>query len=137
MHKNGQRQALLKWFSMGEPIPSNRLLLFTFEIKSIGNRSPPSDSSMYRHLVRSLLYLPIKWPGISNAVQVVNQFVSSPHTPHLTTIFRILKYIHGTLDQLADLFTKVMIKSRHDFLNTKLIHQFEGECRSRTKSQPA
>lgn len=36
--------------------------------------------------------------NISYAVQIVSQFVSSPHKPHLTAVHCILRQIHATLD---------------------------------------
>lgn len=36
---------------------------------------------------------------ISHTVHTVSQFVSEPHEPHLTVVYRMLRYIRDTTDQ--------------------------------------
>ena len=38
-------------------------------------------------------------PNIAYAVQVVNQFVSSPHKNHLSAVHRLLRYFKGTMSR--------------------------------------
>ena len=51
---------------------------------------PLEDPTLFRCLVRSLLYLTMNRPDISHAVHTVSQFVSNPHKPHLAAVYRIL-----------------------------------------------
>ncbi|XP_058099004.1 uncharacterized mitochondrial protein AtMg00810-like [Magnolia sinica] len=52
-----------------------------------------TDPEMYRRLVGRLIYLTITRPNLSFAVGVVSQFMQAPHTSHLTTVYRILRYL--------------------------------------------
>ncbi|XP_059630984.1 uncharacterized mitochondrial protein AtMg00810-like [Cornus florida] len=61
--------------------------------------SPLPDPTMHRRLVGSLIYLTMTRPDVSHAVQIVSQFVSNPHKPHLAAVHRILCYIQGTMDR--------------------------------------
>ena len=51
------------------------------------------DVGRYRRLVRKLNYLTVTRPGISFAVSVVSQFLSTSITTHLETTLRILRYL--------------------------------------------
>ncbi|KAA0036637.1 putative mitochondrial protein [Cucumis melo var. makuwa] len=55
------------------------------------------DPTLYRQLVRSLIYLTVTRPDIAYAVHIVSQFMAAPRTIHFTAVFRILRYIKGTL----------------------------------------
>jgi hypothetical protein len=55
------------------------------------------DTTMYRHIVGSLIYMTITRPDLSYAVGVVNQFMQTPRKPHLDAMKCILKYIKHTL----------------------------------------
>uniref|UniRef100_A0A3Q7X403 Uncharacterized protein LOC113785767 n=1 Tax=Cicer arietinum TaxID=3827 RepID=A0A3Q7X403_CICAR len=57
---------------------------------------PLPDSTLYRTLVGSLVYLTITRPDIAYAVHVVSQFVVSPTTVHWAAVLRILRYLRGT-----------------------------------------
>ncbi|XP_058788410.1 secreted RxLR effector protein 161-like [Vicia villosa] len=57
---------------------------------------PLLDTTLYRTLVGSLVYLTITRPNISYDVHVVSQFVISPTTVHWAAILRICRYIRGT-----------------------------------------
>lgn len=50
--------------------------------------SPLSDPSLFRRLVGTLIYLTMTRPDISHAVHTVGQFLSAPHKPHLTMVYR-------------------------------------------------
>jgi len=51
------------------------------------------DPTLYRRLVRSLIYLTTTRPDISYAVHQVSQFVSSPWHLHLAVVRRIIRYL--------------------------------------------
>jgi hypothetical protein len=55
------------------------------------------DTTMYRRIVGSLIYMTITRPDLSYAVGVVNQFMQTPRKPHLDAVRRILRYIKHTL----------------------------------------
>ena len=56
-----------------------------------------SDSTLYRQLVGSLIYLTVSRPDIAHAVHIVSQFMSAPRTTHFSAVLRILRYVKGTL----------------------------------------
>jgi hypothetical protein len=56
------------------------------------------DTTMYRHIVGSLIYMTITRPDLSYAVGVVSQVMQTPRKPHLDAVKRILRYIKHTLD---------------------------------------
>jgi len=55
------------------------------------------DTTMYRHIVGSLIYMTITRPNLSYAVGVVTQFMQTPRMPHLDAVRHILRYIKHTL----------------------------------------
>jgi hypothetical protein len=55
------------------------------------------DTTMYRHIVGSLIYMTITRPNLNYAVGVVSQFMQTPRKPHLDVVRRILRYIKHTL----------------------------------------
>jgi len=55
------------------------------------------DTTMYRHIVRSLIYMTITRPYLNYVVRMVSQFMQTPQKPHLDIVRRILKYIKHTL----------------------------------------
>jgi hypothetical protein len=55
------------------------------------------DTTMYRHIVGSLIYMTITRPNLSYTVGVVSQFMQTPRKPHLDAVRRILRYIKHTL----------------------------------------
>jgi hypothetical protein len=58
---------------------------------------PLRDSTLYRHLVGSLVYLTVTRPDISYAVYQVRQFMAAPRSTHFSAVLRILRYLKGTL----------------------------------------
>jgi len=54
------------------------------------------DSTKYRGLIRSLLYLTTSRPGIQFGVCVCARFHANPKESHLKVAKRILKYLKGT-----------------------------------------
>jgi hypothetical protein len=61
------------------------------------NGEPLPDTTLYRQLVRSLIYLTVTRPDISYAVHIVNQFMVAPRSLHYAAVLRILRYLKGTL----------------------------------------
>jgi len=55
------------------------------------------DTTMYRCIMGSLIYMTIIRPYLSYAVGVVSQFMQTPRKPHLDVMKRILRYIKHTL----------------------------------------
>jgi hypothetical protein len=55
------------------------------------------DTTMYRHIVGSLIYMTITRPNLSYAVGAVNQFMQTQRKPHLDAVRHILRYIKHTL----------------------------------------
>ncbi|XP_059659147.1 uncharacterized mitochondrial protein AtMg00810-like [Cornus florida] len=60
---------------------------------------PLADSTLYRAIVGSLVYLTITRPDIAHVVRIISKFVSSPITVHWAAVFCILRYLRGTLHQ--------------------------------------
>jgi hypothetical protein len=58
---------------------------------------PTSDSTDFRSLTGALQYLTFTRPDISCAVQQICLHMHDPREPHLDTLKRILRYVHGTL----------------------------------------
>ncbi len=55
------------------------------------------DTTMYKRIVGSLIYMTITKPDLSYAVGVVSQFMQTPRKPHLDAVRRILRYIKHSL----------------------------------------
>ncbi len=55
------------------------------------------DTTMYRRMVGSLIYMTIIRPNLSYVVGVVNQFMQTPRKPHLDAMRCILRYIKHIL----------------------------------------
>ena len=55
------------------------------------------DATLYRQLVRSLIYLTVTRLDISYAVHVVSYFMAAPRSPHYAAVLRILRYLKGTI----------------------------------------
>jgi len=55
------------------------------------------DTTMYRRIVGSLIYMTVTRPYLNYAVGVVSQFMQTPWKPHLDVVRCILRYIKHTL----------------------------------------
>jgi hypothetical protein len=55
------------------------------------------DTTMYRRIVESLIYMTITRLDLSYAVGVVSQFMQTPWKPHLDVVRCIMRYIKHTL----------------------------------------
>jgi hypothetical protein len=64
---------------------------------SVDERDLVEDTTMYRRIVGSLIYMTITRLDLSYAFGVVNQFMQTPQRPHLDVMRRILRYIKHTL----------------------------------------
>ena len=56
------------------------------------------DITLYRSMIRCLLYLTASWPDIAFSVGVCSRFQSNPIVSHLNAVKRIIKYVGGTCD---------------------------------------
>ncbi|KAL6342653.1 hypothetical protein AAG906_013059 [Vitis piasezkii] len=56
------------------------------------------DSTMYKGMIGSLLYLIVSRPDIMYSVCLCARFQSCPKESHLSVVKRILKYLKGTMD---------------------------------------
>ncbi|XP_050280399.1 secreted RxLR effector protein 161-like [Quercus robur] len=54
------------------------------------------DPTLYRSMIRSLLYLTASRPDIAFSVGVCAHFQAAPKESHLTAIKRIIRYVNGT-----------------------------------------
>jgi hypothetical protein len=64
---------------------------------SVDERGFVEDTTMYIHIVGSLIYMTITGPDLSYAVGLVSQFMQTPRKPHLDVLRHILRYIKYTL----------------------------------------
>jgi hypothetical protein len=55
------------------------------------------DTTMYKRIVGSLIYMTIIRPDLNYAVGVVSQFMQTPRKSHLDVVRHILRYIKHTL----------------------------------------
>ena len=55
------------------------------------------DRERYQQLVGRLIYLSHTRPDIAFAVSVVSQYMHSPKESHLEAVYKILKYLQGSL----------------------------------------
>ncbi|WVZ63565.1 hypothetical protein U9M48_013188, partial [Paspalum notatum var. saurae] len=60
---------------------------------------PLDDPTRYRHIVGSLVYLGVSRPDISCSVHILSQFVSAPTQLHYSHLFRVLRYLRGTMSR--------------------------------------
>ena len=61
-----------------------------------GCSTPLVDSTLYRQLIGSLLYLTHSRPYLSYVVSVVSRFMQEPHELHWKQSKHILYYVQGT-----------------------------------------
>jgi hypothetical protein len=55
------------------------------------------DTTMYKCIMGSLIYMTITRPNLNYVVGVASQFMQTPRKPHLDAVRRILRYIKHTL----------------------------------------
>jgi hypothetical protein len=61
------------------------------------DREPLPDTTLYKQLVVSLVYLTVTRPNISYAIHIVSQFMAAPRSLHYAAVLRILRYLKDTL----------------------------------------
>ncbi|XP_024931078.1 uncharacterized mitochondrial protein AtMg00810-like [Ziziphus jujuba] len=67
------------------------------------------DSTFYKQIVVSLMYLTIIRPDIMHSVSLINRYMENPKQIHLLAAKRIIRYLRGTMD--FGLFYKMGEKS--------------------------
>ena len=65
---------------------------------SLDDDSPEVDSTLYRQLIGSLLYLANTRPDLSFSMSILSQFSTHPRRSHWQAAIRVLRYLRGTLD---------------------------------------
>jgi hypothetical protein len=56
------------------------------------------DATLYRQIIRSLMYLTNTRPDICFAVNTVSQFLVEPRRVHLVAAKHVMRYLKGTMD---------------------------------------
>ncbi|GJU97835.1 ribonuclease H-like domain-containing protein [Tanacetum coccineum] len=77
------------------------------ESKLGSDRDPISDPTLYRSLAGGLQYLTFTRLDISYAVQQVCLHMHDLREPHLVAFKRVLRYVHGTLDFVLQLYASI------------------------------
>ncbi|GLT33379.1 hypothetical protein SLA2020_079750 [Shorea laevis] len=72
--------------------------LVQYEKLSKDDRETKADSSYYRSLIGSLLYLTATRPDLMFAASYLSRFMSAPSKLHLVAAKRVLRYIKGTYE---------------------------------------
>jgi hypothetical protein len=86
---------LLVFFQMTKCKPTSSPFLSGVRFEDAGT-TPLVDSTLYRQLVGSLLYLNHTRPDISFEVGVCSRYMQEPHELHRKAAKRILRYVKGT-----------------------------------------
>eukprot|EP00253_Pinus_taeda_P025156 PITA_25156 len=87
---------LLERFCMADCKPASTPFLSGVRPED-GDDTPLVDSTLYRQLVGSLLYLTHSRPDLSYAVGAVSRYMHEPHELHWNAAKRILRYVQGTI----------------------------------------
>lgn len=87
--------------------PSNTPKEFNSKLGKV-KEGVPMDKGQYQRLVGKLIYLCHTRPNISFVVSMINQFMHALYERCMEAVYRILKYLKGTLGE--GLFSKRMIK---------------------------
>ncbi|XP_019153674.1 PREDICTED: uncharacterized protein LOC109150210 [Ipomoea nil] len=87
---------LIKKFELGS-CKSPRTPISTSTKLSKDYAGQPVDSTLYRSLIGSLLYLIASQPNIMYCVGMCARYQSAPKESHLIAAKRILKYVKGTV----------------------------------------
>jgi hypothetical protein len=88
---------IIKRFRMEECNPAETPIPLGTKL-SKNDEGPTMDSTLYKSLVGSLLYLPATRPDIMYAANLVSRFMESPKDSHWKMAKRILRYVAGTLN---------------------------------------
>ena len=87
---------MLKKFEMEDNKPASTPMVTGCKL-SLDDDSPKVDQTMYRSMIRNLLYSTTTRPDIMQDVGLVGRFQFSPRETHLKELKRIFKYLKGTL----------------------------------------
>lgn len=79
--------------SMSSPMETN-----LHKLKEAAAKSPPIDSTLYRQIIGSLMYLVNTRPDICYAVHALSHFMCEPKEIHLVAVKHIMRYLQGTLN---------------------------------------
>ncbi|RVW37819.1 Retrovirus-related Pol polyprotein from transposon RE1 [Vitis vinifera] len=88
---------LLKRFNMEEAKTMKTPMSSSIKL-DMDEKGKPVNSTMYRGMIGSLLYLTASRPDIMYSVCLCARFQSCPKESHLSAVKRILRYLKGTMD---------------------------------------
>jgi hypothetical protein len=88
---------IIKRFHMEECNPAETTIPLGTKL-SKNDEGPTVDSTLYKSLVGSLLYLTATRPDIMYATSLVSRFMESPKDSHWKMAKQILRYVAGTLN---------------------------------------
>ena len=77
--------------AIATPMASNLKLLCDASLETV-------DTTMYRQMIGSLMYLTNTRPNICFAVNTLSQFLTDPRQVHLVAAKHILRYLKGTIE---------------------------------------
>ena len=86
-----KRFRMMECKGMTTPMASNLKLLSVSSLESV-------NSTMYRQMICSLMYLTNTRPHICFALNTLSQFLTYPRHVHLIAAKHILRYLKGTVD---------------------------------------
>ena len=90
---------ILKRFSMWNCKPmSSPMETNLHKLKEAAAESPSIDSTLYRQMIGSLMYLVNTKPNICYAVNALSQFMCEPKEIHLVVVKHIMRYLQDTLN---------------------------------------
>ena len=90
---------ILKRFGMWNCKPmSSPMETNLHKLKEAIAESPSIDSTLYRQMIGSLMYLVNTRPGICYAVNALSQFMCEAKEIHLVAVKYIIRYLQGTLN---------------------------------------
>ena len=78
---------------MSSPMETN-----LHKLKEAVAESPSIDSTLYRQMIGSLMYLVNTRPNICYVVNALSQFMCAPKEIHLVAVKHIMRYLQGTLN---------------------------------------
>ena len=67
------------------------------KLRNLASSSQNVDSTLYRQLIGSLMYLVNMRPGICYIVNALSRFMSNPKHIHLVAAKHVLGYVRGTI----------------------------------------
>jgi hypothetical protein len=92
---------ILSRFQMGDSRPMTTPMITNWK-KLHASESPLVDSTLYRQLIGSLMYLVNTRPDICFAVNTLSQFMVEPRRVHWVAAKHVLRYLCGTVDYGLD-----------------------------------